>query len=392
MIKFGKQMTKEWLLDPEITYLNHGTVGATPKRVLDAQEAIRREMERQPAEFMLRELSHIPYVMEVKKPRMRDAAQAVAEFVGAERDDLVFVDNTTTGINAILRSLDLRAGDEILINDHIYGAIGNAANFVAAEKGARVKSVELPYPVSDPNSIIDAIVPAITPKTRFAIIEHITSESALILPLKEIAGECHKRGVAVIADGAHAPGALKLDLPKLGVDWYVGNLHKWAYTPRSSGFLWAVKERQKGLHPPVISWGLDKGFTAEFDWVGTKDPSPFLASIEAMAFINELGFEKITSYNHDLAWEAAKLLSQRWGTTLGMNESFVGTMSTFCLPEKLGSTKEQAFLLRRSIFTQDKIEIQLHSWKGKLWVRVSAQIYNDMSDIDRLGKAIEKRL
>lgn len=385
-------MLSHWPLDPEVTYLNHGTVGVTPKRVLAAQQRIRDEIERQPSRYMLRELVHIPKVQECEHPKMRAAAEVVAHFMGAKGDDLVFVDNTTTGINAILRSLEFREGDEIVILDHAYGAIANAAAYVARRSGARVKTATLPYPAYDPNAFLDAITNALTPRTRLAIIDHITSESALILPIKEIARSCREHGVPILADGAHAPGALPLDIPDLGVDWYVGNLHKWAFAPRSCGFIWAKPEHQKSLHPAVISWGLDKGFAAEFDWIGTRDPSPFLAAVDGVAFMRELGVEAMQKYNHSLAWTAAQKLTDRWGTKLGMSEAMVGTMSTFPLPEKLGTTKEEAYHLRKSLLNEDKIEVQLHSWRNRLWVRISAQVYNDESDLDRLSDAVVARL
>jgi len=389
---FGRGMLQHWALDPEITYLNHGTVGAPPKRVLAVQQAIRDEIERQPSRFLLRELSGIATgALRAERPRMRVAADAVAAFVGARGDDLVFVDNATTGINAVLRSIDLREGDEIMITDREYGGIANAAAFAARSRGARVVTAELPYPTLEPGPIVDSIAGAMTPRTRLAVVDHITSESALILPLAEIAALCRGRGVPVLVDGAHAPGAIPLDLPALGVDWYSANLHKWAWAPRSCGFLWASGKRQAGLHPPVISWGLDQGMALEFDWVGTRDPSPFLAAPEAIAFMRELGLEAILDYNHGLAWEAARVLSARWGTELGMNETMVGSMATIPLPGRMGSTPDDAARWRDALLFEDRIEIQLHAWRGRLWVRVSAQVYNDRSDVERLARAVAAR-
>ena len=389
---FGRTMLEHWALDPKITYLNHGTVGAPPKRVLAAQQAIRDQIERQPAQFLLRELTSIGFNPGWKgRPRLREAADRVAEFLGVEGDDLAFVDNATTGVNAVLRSLDLEAGDEILLTDLGYGAIGNAAAFVARAAGARVRIVELPYPVSDAGAIVEAVARGLGPRTRLAVLDHVTSESALILPLAEIASRCGEHGVPVLVDGAHAPGAIALDIDSLGVDWYTGNLHKWAWAPRSCGILWASPARQRDLHPPVISWGLDQGMAAEFDFVGTRDPSPYLAAPEAIAFMRELGLEAVQGYNHRLAWQAARMLADRWGTELGMDEAMVGTMATLPLPDRFGSTKEEALKLRGALLDLDRIEVQLHAWRGRLWVRVSAQIYNDMSDVERLAGAVESR-
>src|SRR5215467_13260044 len=253
---FGRAMRAEWALDPEITYLNHGTVGAIPRRVLTAQQAIRDEVERRPSQFLLRDVSGL-----VGKPRqtptlMRIAAGHVATFINAREPDVVFVDNATTGVNAVLRSLPFEPGDELLLTDHNYGATARIAAFVARERQARVVTVTVPYPAFDPEQLVQGIKRAITSRTRVAVVDHITSETALIFPLKAIADACRSRGIAVLVDGAHAPGVLPLDVPALGVDWYVANLHKWAHAPRSSGFLWADPQHQASLHPAVISWGL----------------------------------------------------------------------------------------------------------------------------------------
>jgi isopenicillin-N epimerase len=388
---FGRHWRSAWPLDPAVTYLNHGTVGVVPRRVLAVQQAIRDEMEREPSRFMLRDLSGWVGGPRERPTRMREAAAAVARFVGAAPEDVVFVDNATGGANAVLRSFPLAPGDEILITDHTYGAVANTAAFVARERGARVVRATLPYPAFDAAGAVAAIDAAITPATRIAVIDHITSESALILPLAEIASRCHARGVAVLADGAHAPGAIALDVPALGVDWYIANLHKWAHAPRSCGLLWARRDRQADLHPPVISWGLDQGFTAEFDWVGTRDPSPWLAAPSGIAFLEELDFAAARDYMHDLAWRSARRLTDAWRTSLERPETSVGTMVTLPLPAETGRTAEDAFRLRNALLFDDRIEVQLHAGHGRLWVRISAQVYNDDDDIDRLIAAIGTR-
>jgi isopenicillin-N epimerase len=198
--------------------------------------------------------------------------------------------------------------------------------------------------------------------------------------------------VPVLGDGAHAPGVLPLDIPSLGVDWYTGNLHKWAFAPRSSGILWASPARQADLHPTVISWGLDQGFTAEFDWVGTRDPSPYLAAPEGIAFQRDLGVDAARAYQHRLAWGAAELLTARWGTDPAAPESMVGAMATVQMPPRAGSTKEDALRLRNALLFEDRIEVQLHAWRERLWVRVSAQVYNEPADIERLAEAVDRRI
>jgi isopenicillin-N epimerase len=387
--RFGRKMLEHWQLDPEITYLNHGTVGATPRRVLRAQQAIRDEIERNPSRFLLRELSGVVVgVPRSERPRMRVAADQVAAFVGAKGEDLAFVDNVTTGCNAILQSLELRAGDEIVVLSHAYDAIVNAAGCAAGRAGARVVTAEIPYPTSDPGSIVRAIDQALGPRTRLAVVDHITSESAVILPLAGIAEHCRKRGVPILADGAHGPGAIPLDLASLGVDWYAANLHKWAFAPRGCGFLWAAPGRGAGIHPPVISWGVQEGFPGEFDWLGTRDPSPWLAAPEGVAFLNDLGADAVLGHNHSLAWEGGQRLCRQWGARIEIPESMVGSMVTVPLPDRLGSTPEDAARLRDALLFEDRIEVQVHAWKGRLWTRVSAQVYNEMDDIERLATAV----
>jgi isopenicillin-N epimerase len=188
------------------------------------------------------------------------------------------------------------------------------------------------------------------------------------------------------------PGAIPLDISAIGADWYAGNLHKWAWAPRSAALLWIDRARQAGLHPTTISWGLDSGPVAEFDWVGTRDPTPYLIAPEAMAFMAEFGIENVQRHNHQLAWQAGQLLAQRWGTQLSVPESMVGCMIVARLPDAAGTTQEQADRLRDVLLFEDKIEVPLVALAGGVWARVSAQIYNDSSDIEQLAEAVAKRM
>jgi isopenicillin-N epimerase len=390
-MSFGRQQLGEWPLDPTVTYLNHGTVGVAPRRVLAAQQALRDEMERQPSQFLLRAVSGLVGAPTDRPTRLREAASTVARFVGARPADLVFVDNATTGANAVLRSFPLKRGDEVLMTDHHYGAIGHAARFIAGERKASVTLVQVPYPAFDRAALVTAVRAAIGPRTKLAILEHITAESALILPLAELAAICRERGVAVLVDGAHAPGVLPLDLPALGVDYYTANLHKWACAPRSCGFLWAREARQANLHPTVISWGLGRGFTSEFDWVGTRDPTPWLAAPEGLEFLREIGWSALSAYNHGLAWSGANMLADRWGTSLTCDEASIGFMVAVPLPPALGSTAEDAARLRDALLFDDRIEVQVHASHGQLWARLSAHVYNEWSDVERLADAVVAR-
>jgi isopenicillin-N epimerase len=390
-MQFGRARLAEWSLDPDVTYLNHGTVGAPPRRVVEIQRGICDDIERQPSRYLLRELAEVAVgSARIAVPRLRAAAGEVAAFLGARGADLVFVDNATTGANAVLQSFPLEPGDEILVTDLSYGGITRAAAFAARRHGATVRTVEMPETFTA-EALADAYVEAVGPRTRLAIVDHVTAESALVLPLADIAARLRARGVAVLADGAHAPGAIALDIPALGVDWYVGNLHKWAWTPRSSAILWAAPDRQADLHPPVISWGLDEGFTREFDSVGTRDPSSHLAAPAALALFHEWGLAAVRAYNHALAWTGAQRLADWWGTIFDTPEALIGTMATVTVPAALGRTREDAMTLRDALLFEDGIEVHVHAWRERVRVRISAQIYNDMDDIDRLGAAVLRR-
>ena len=391
MPTFGRAMLEHWLLDPDYTYLNHGTVGAPPRRVLATQQALRDEIERQPSRFMLRELNGQQPAPWRRQSRLREAIEPVAAFLGARPDDLVFVPNVTTGLNAVLQSFPLGPDDEVVITNLAYGAIVLAATAVTEDAGARLRTVEMPYPLRDAQAVVDAVVGALTDRTKLVVMDHITAQTALVLPIARVAAECRRRGVRVLVDGAHAPGSIALDIPALGVDWYAANLHKWAHAPRSCGVLWAAPERQAGLHHPVTSWGHDTGFHGEFDRVPTSDPTAHLAAPEGIALLREWDFPAVLSYMHGLAWDAAGLLTGRWGTQFDAPREMVASMATVPLPEAAGATADAAARLRLALLVDDKIEVQLHAWQGRLWARVSAQIYNDLADVERLAVAVGRR-
>ncbi len=388
---FGHAMKTHWPLDPTVTYLNHGTVGVAPRRVLAAQQAIRDQIERQPARFLLRELADVGEVTMRMPPRMRTAAAAVAQYVRADPADLAFVDNATTGCNAVLRSFPFAPGDEILVTDHGYGAVTNAARYVAETTGATVKVIELPFPATTSAAVAQAVEAAIGARTKLLVVDHVCSGSSLVLPIAEIAAICRARGVATLVDGAHVPGMLALDIPSLDADFYTANLHKWAMVPRSCGILWAAPERQARLHPTVISWGYRRGMSAEFDLVGTRDPSPWLAAPEGIEFLRSLGDEALKAYNHALAWDTALALTQHWSTRVPAPESMYGSMVTIPLPAKFGDTPARAEALKTALLYEEAIETQIHAFKGTIWLRLAAQVYNERSDFERLRDALDKR-
>ena len=385
-------MRSEWLLDPDVTYLNHGTVGATPRRVLAHQRSITDEIERQPAKFMLRELadSHADFAF---PSRIRVAAAEVAEFVGVAGEDLMFVDNITTGANAILRSFPFASGDELAVTSLGYGGVVNAATYVTRTINGTLRTIELPQPGAEPGDYIAAIAAGLGERTRLLIVDHLTPATALVLPLTEIAALCHERGVLVLADGAHVPGNIAVDIDSFGVDWYVANLHKWAWAPRSAGVLWAAPQHHEYLHPTVISWGLDHGLSAEFDLLGTRDPSHFLTAPFAIELLNEFGgddgVDAIYRYNHELAWWAGQYLADRWGTRFTTPEEMIGSMVNVRLPVALGSTGDDAERTRAALEAAG-IEVPVYAGADEMTLRVCAQIYCDRADIERLADAVVK--
>jgi isopenicillin-N epimerase len=357
-----------------VAFFNHGSFGATPRAVLAEQERWRAAMERHPTHFMSEELP----------PALRAAAARLAAFVGARAEDLVFVENATAGCNTVLRSLVFAPGDEILVTDHGYAAVRKAAEYVAARAGARVVEANVPFPLEDSAQVVAAISSRLGPRTRLAIFDHITSPTAIIFPVRELIKLCRAAGVPALIDGAHAPGMLSLDVPSLGADWYTGNCHKWLMAPRGSAFLWVAPQRQADTHPLVISHGFGQGFTAEFDWVGTRDPSAWLSVAAAIDFHERLGGAQLRECNAALARKQAMLLARTWATERGAPDALTGSMAAVRLPLD-GATTERALELRRTLFDAHRIEAPVTAFAGALWVRISAHAYNRPEDYARLA-------
>jgi isopenicillin-N epimerase len=365
----------EWLLDPAVAFLNHGSFGATPREVLAEQERWRVRMERHPTHFMSEELP----------PALRAAAARLAAFVGSEAKDLVFVENATAGCNTVLRSLRLAPGDEILVTDHGYPAVRKAAEHAAARAGARVVEAAVPFPLDDPAKIVAAVAARLGPRTRLAVLDHVTSPTAIVFPVRELVAVCRAAGAPVLIDGAHAPGMLSLDVPSLGADWYTGNCHKWLMAPKGSGFLWAAPERQADTHPLVISHGFGQGFTAAFDWIGTRDPTAWLSVPAAIDFHERLGGARLRERNATLARAQATLLAQTWNTERGAPDALTGSMAAVRLPLREPATAARAQELRKRLFADHRIEVPVTAFAGALWARISAHAYNRPADYARLA-------
>jgi isopenicillin-N epimerase len=373
----GAAIRHEWQLDPRWLTVNHGSFGATPKTVLAAQDEWRRRLEEQPSRFMRRVLPEA----------LRNAASRLAAFVGGQGKDLAFVENATVGCNAVLRSLRLAPDDEILMLSHVYGAVRNTIRFVAERSGAHIVEAPVPFPNPTADAIVESLAAAITKRTRIAVLDHITSASALVLPIERMIAACHHAGVPVLIDGAHGPGQVGIDLPATGVDWYVGNCHKWLMSPKGCAFLWARPDRQEDLHPVTISHGFGQGFLAEFDWTGTRDPSAVLAIDAAIDFHYRLGGAALRARNIALAAEATSLVAARLGTEAGATGELAGSMGLVRLPIGGPAIMERAKALRELMLDHDT-DVPIHAQADALWLRLSAQAYNEIGDYEKLAEIV----
>jgi isopenicillin-N epimerase len=373
----GAAVRHEWALDPDFLTVNHGSFGATPLAVLAEQDRWRKRMEAQPTRFFSQEV----------RGALREAAASLARFVAAEGQDVVFVPNATTGCNAVLRSLRLKADDEILHVSHVYNAVRNTILHVADWSSAKVTVAEIPFPQPDKATILRNIERAITKRTKIAVLDHITSPSGLVLPITEMIRLCHAADVPVLVDGAHGPGQVPLDLPALDADWYVGNCHKWLSAPKGSGFLHARADRQANLHPVTISHGYGEGFTAEFDWTGTVDPTAYLAVPAAIDFFERLGGTALMERNRRLVAEAASLLASRLGTEVGAGLEMTGSMASVRLPLDLEAKRSESDKVRQALRAAGA-DSPVHALAGGLWLRLSAYGYNEMADYERLAELL----
>lgn len=363
-------------------FLNHGSYGAAPHKVLAAQDAWRRQLEAQPCQF----------INAVAPGEIRKAAGVLADFVVAAAQDTVFVENTTAGVNAVLRSLPLAPGDEIVISDHIYNATRNAVRFVAEPAGATVRVAEIGLPVRDPDQIVEAFAAAITPSTKLVVVDHIASITAVVFPVRQVAELARAQGVPVLVDGAHAPGMVTLDVPALGVDWYVGNCHKWLCAPKGAAFVWAHRDRQAGLHPTVISHDLGKGYTFEFDKIGTRDASAWLSVPSAVAFHSEIGGAEMRARCHAVAVAEGLALAERWGTETGASDDMFAMMSTVRLPGDLPAEREISERMKAWLWAEHRAEIHIMPFAGAFWTRLSVAAYTTEDECRAVGPLIEGAL
>ncbi len=384
---------KHWSLDPEVVFLNHGSYGACPNEVLAAQTELRAELERQPVLFF-RGL----------KERIERARSEVAAFVHARPDDLAFVRNATSGVNAVLSSLELRPGDELLTTDHVYGACRNALEHIAGKAGATVVVAEVPLPLAGPDVVIERVLARVTTRTRFALLDHITSPTGLIFPIEALARELSARGVTVMIDGAHGPGQVGVDLERLGeagVSFYAANFHKWTCAPKGSGCLWVRRDHHDGLHPAVISHGYraragHNRLHEEFDWCGTDDPTPWLATptaIRTVSAMHEGGWAAIVGEHHTLVVTARERLCRELGAEPVAPASMLGSLATVPLPGAFLGTAFDSDPLQAELWRRYQIEVPVFELpSGRRALRVSAHRYNELAEYDLLAKALRELL
>lgn len=385
-----------WRLDPTVTFLNHGSFGACPRPVLEQQRAWQDELEAQPLRFFLRR-----YL-----PALNEARAQLADFLGARHEDLVFVTNATEGVNVVLQSVPLEAGDEILILDHAYGACRNAALRVAKLRGARVVEAHIPFPIASPEIAVQAVRDAITPRTRLAMIDHITSSTGLVMPLEAILDELHQRDVDVLVDGAHGPGQVPLNLDALGAAYYTGNCHKWLCAPKGAAFLHVRRDRHEDVWPLSTSHGVALPSSPRswlhraFDWPGTHDPSAWLCvptAIDLLAQQLDGGWPAIRRRNHALLLQARDLLCDTLQIPAPAPDDMLGFMAAMPLPDGHTFTVHNELTagpLHDTLLDEWNIEVPIVPWRAQpqRLVRVSTHLYNSLPQYQRLAEALKALL
>lgn len=384
---------RQWLLDPEIVFLSHGAFGACPRRVLEVQSDWRARLERQPLQFLVREL----------EGQLDAARQALAQFMGADADDLVFVPNATTGVNTVLRSLEFQPGDELLVTDHEYNACRNALDFAAGRSGAQVVVAKIPFPFRHADEIVAPVLEQVTSRTRLALLDHVTSQTGIVLPIARLVGELNRRGVDTLVDGAHAPGMVPLNLKQLDAAYYTGNCHKWLCAPKGAALLHVRRDRQKSIRPLTISHGANSPrkdrsrFLIEFGWQGTRDPSAWLSVPEAIRFMETLlpgGWPEVMARNRALALAARKILCAALRIDEPCPAGFIGALAAVPLPDAAENVLPRLpfneYPFQDTLREEHRIEVPIIAWPAppKRLLRISAQLYNSLPQYERLADAL----
>ncbi len=384
-----------WGLDPDVVFLNHGSFGACPRAVLAEQDRLRAALEREPVAFLGRGL----------EARLDAAREALADFVGADPDGLAFVTNASTGVSTVLASLELAAGDELLTTDQAYPACRNALEVRAAAAGARVVTAPVPFPVTGPAPVEEAVLAAVGPRTRLALLDHVASPTGLVLPLERLVPLLAERGVPVLVDGAHAPGMLPLALSELAPDFYTGNCHKWLCAPKGVGFLWVAPAHRERVRPLVTSHGAGSSrrdrsrFRLEFDWTGTQDPTAALSVPAAIAHVGGLlpgGWPEVMAHNHRLVLAARERVGAVLGVPPPCPPEMVGSLASLPLPDARHALEPPLFLdeLQRTLLERHRIEVPVFPWPAepRRLLRLSAQLYNSVAQYEYLAAVLQHEL
>ena len=367
-----------WDLDPTLSHLNHGSFGAVPRTVRAAQRTWRELSDVNPMRFY-----HVH-----RAPAIIAARQAAAAFLGTSPDALALVANATAGVSTVLAALPLRPGDEIVLTDHTYGAVGLAARRFATAAGAEVVTVNVGLTAPD-DEVVRQVDQALSPRTRLVLIDQVTSPTARTFPLREIAELARSQGVAVLVDGAHAPGMLDLDVESLGVDFWVGNFHKWAFAARSVAALWVAPSWRDRIRPLVVSWNEEEPFPGPFDQQGTVDDSAWLALPEAVRFFDSLGAERLRHHNSALAAYAQSTVASALRVSLAdVIDNPTLSMRLVPLPARAAELEKGGGSLYQRVATELRAEVALVTWLGRRWLRLSAQAYNTPAEYDRLGAGL----
>jgi isopenicillin-N epimerase len=388
----AQELRQEFLLDPAVVFLNHGSFGATPEPVFAEYQRWQRELERQPVEFLGRRAEGL----------LDEARAPMAAFLGCHRDDLVFVPNATTGVNVVARSLPLATGDEVVATDLEYGACARTWEWFTAKCGARFVRAHIPLPVTSPDEVVDAIFAAVTPRTRAIFLSHITSGTALRLPVDSVASRAREAGILTVVDGAHAVGQIPVDLVALGVDFYASNFHKWLCAPKGSGFLYANAAHHEWLESPIVSWGWveesdhyrpDLPFVSRNQMQGTRDIAAFLAAPAAVAYQETRHWDEVRARCHALAVEARERIAALSGllqiAPVVSPESYRWFRQMAVAPLPLGVDGKE---LKRRLYDDYRVEVPITIHEDQPYIRVSFQGYNSHDDLEALMEALERLL
>ena len=372
----------QFLLRPGMTFLNHGSFGACPRPVFNTYQNWQRKLEEQPVEFLGRRINEL----------LADARAPLADYLGTHADHLVYVPNATYGVNIVARSLELQPGDQVLATNHEYGAADRAWRFVCRQRGATYINQPIALPLENADSFVEQLWAGVTERTRAIFMSHITSPTALILPIEEICRRAREVGILTVIDGAHAPGQIDLALDALGADFYTGNCHKWMNAPKSAGFLYARPERQPLLQPLIVSWGWESEtpgsspFIDYFEWRGTHDPAAYLSVPAALDFMAARDWPQVRAACHELLLEAERRISELTGLApISAPDTFV-QMRTIPLPPC------DLKVLKERLWDEYQIEVPMVGWGRGHYVRVSIQCYNGPNDVNRLVEGLKRLL